>query len=208
MNASFFAQETLKKSIFTDASNYIFEFDIIDHIEIIESNNPKIITVLSEGSDTQSLNFNLTEVNGDVYLKNVDTEFLSEKEKINKVCKVQPIYTSFTIEVPKGKNIFVTFTDGNFYLNQFQGNLELLLNDGLVEVNQFSGSILVKIEGGNVICTGIENTSIDVESNLGIVNSTLATAESQSRKNKVNAIYGSPINILKVRGISANVYLK
>lgn len=208
MNASFFAQETLKKSIFTDASNYIFEFDIIDHIEIIESNNPKIITVLSEGSDTQSLNFNLTEVNGDVYLKNVDTEFLSEKEKINKVCKVQPIYTSFTIEVPKGKNIFVTFTDGNFYLNQFQGNLELLLNDGLVEVNQFSGSILVKIDGGNVICTGIENTSIDVESNLGIVNSTLATAESQSRKNKVNAIYGSPINILKVRGISANVYLK
>ena len=207
-NANFFAQKKLEKSIITNASNYIFEFDIIDHIEIIESKNPKKITVLSEASDTQSLNFTLKEVNGDVYLKNIDTGFLNEKEKIDKICKVQPIHTSFTIEVPKGKNIFVTFIDGNFYLNQFQGNLELILNDGLVEVNQFKGSVLVKIDGGNVICKGIENTSIDVESNMGTVNSTLALTESLSSRNRINAIYGAPINVLKVQGISANVYLK
>ena len=120
-NANFFAQKKLEKSIITSASNYIFEFDIIDHIEIIESENPKKITVLSEASDTQSLNFTLKEVNGDVYLKNINTGFLNEKEKIDKICKVQPIHTSFTIEVPKGKNIFVTFIDGNFLFESISG---------------------------------------------------------------------------------------
>lgn len=207
-NVNFFAQINLEKSIISNASNYIFEFDIIDHIEIIESENPKKVTVVSEASDSHASSFTLEEVNGNVYLKNFETNFPDEKENIDKMCKVQPDYTSFKIKVPKEKNILVTFVDGNFYLNQFQGNLELILNDGLVEVNKFKGSVLVKISGGKVICSGIKDARIDVETNQGSINTALAFKELQSNKNKINAIYGLPTNSLKIKGINANIYLK
>ena len=206
-NANFFAQKVIEKSLITEATSFIFEFDIIDHIIIDESQSFNEVTVSAESVESYIPNFILEEKKGSVFIKSIELAFDSDDE-VNKLCKVQPIYTTFKITIPKGKNVFIKYVDGNFYLNNFDGNLELVLNDGIVNLNRFLGSVNVKLNGGNVYCTKIQDTKIDITSNMGIITSGLILNNSLKKNNLLKGVYGRNLNELNVNAISANIHLK
>jgi hypothetical protein len=206
-NANFYAQKFVERSIISNASNLIFEFDIIDQIVINESQSSNKITVSAESAEDYPLNIVLEEKNGKVFIKNVEDNFDVNDEKIDKICNIQPIYTSFKIMIPKGKNVFISYVDGNLYLNEFDGKLKIILNDGIVNLNHFRGSVYVKMNGGNFYCSETQDVEIDVRSNLGIISSNLLLHYSINNKNHVKGVYGQNVNELIVQSISANIHL-
>ena len=207
-NANFYAQKIIEKSIITSATNFIFEFDIIDQIVINESPNFNKVTVSAETDESGVPDFILEEKNGNVFIKNIEVSYDLNDEKIDNNCKVQPIYTSFKIMIPRGKNVFLSYLDGNFYLNNFDGNLKLILNDGIVNLNGFKGSVDVILNGGNVYCTEIKDTKIDISSNMGVITSSLKTDNSLKTTNQLKGVYGVNLNELNVSAITANIHLK
>ncbi len=205
-NANFFAQKIIEKSLITEASSFIFEFDIIDQIIIDESQSFNEVTVSAESVESYVPNFILEEKNGSVLIKSIELGF--DRDELNKVCKVQPIFTTFKIAIPKGKNVFISYVDGNFYLNSFGGNLKLILNDGIVNLNHFLGSVDVKLNGGNVYCTKIQDTKVDINSNRGVVISSLILNNSLKKTNQLKGVYGRNLNELNINAITANIHLK
>ena len=208
VSVNFYAQKIIRKSLITDATSFIFEFDIIDQIVIEQSPIFNEVTVSAESVESNVPNFILEEKNGNIFIKSIEVKFDAGDEELDKACKVQPIYTSFKIMIPKGKNVFVSYVDGNFYLNNFDGNLKLILNDGIVNLNHFLGTVNIKLNGGNVYCTRIQDTKIDVSSNMGIVTSDLSIDDALKKSNQLEGIYGQKLNELNVNAITANIYLK
>ena len=207
-NANFYAQKIIEKSLITKASDFIFEFDIIDQIVIDESQSLNKVVVSAESVERQIPNFILEEKNGKVFVKSINVALVSDEQEFDKICKVQPVYTSFNIMIPRGKNVFVSYVDGNFYLNNFNGNLELILNDGIVNLTRFLGSVSVTVNSGNVYCKDIQDIKIDVTSNIGRVNSTLLIDNSLKKSNELKGVYGKNLNELNIDAISANIHLK
>ncbi len=207
-NANFYAQKVIEKSLITSASNFIFEFDIIDQIVISESQSLNRVIVSAESVESQVPDFILEEKNGIVFIKSIDVILNLEEQELYIPCIVQPIYTSFKIAIPKGKNVFISYVDGNFYLNNFDGNLELIMNDGIVNLNHFLGSVNVILNGGNVYCNDIQDTKIDITSNAGMVISSLIIDSSLKKTNQLKGVYGQNLNELNVNAITANIHLK
>ena len=206
--ANFYAQKIIEKSLISNASNLICEFEIVDEIVIFESISFNEITVSAESEESNFPNFILEEINGNIFIKSIEVKIDPEGDELGKVCKVQPIYTSFKIMIPKGKNVLINYVDGNFYLNNFDGNLKLNLNDGIVNLNHFLGSVNIHMNGGNVYCTKIQNTKIDITSNMGIITSSLHLEDSLEKNNRLKGVYGRKLNELNVNAITANIYLK
>ena len=206
-NANFYAQKIIKKSLITNATSFIFEFDIIDQVVIDESQSFNEVTVSAESIESYVPDFILEEKNGKVFMKSIELAIDGDNE-LNKLCKVQPIYTSFKIMIPKGKNVFVTYVDGNFYLDNFDGNLKLILNDGIVNLNHFLGSVNVKLNGGNVYCMKMLDTKINISSNTGLVSSNVKLDSAIQKTNRLMGVYGQNLNELNVNAITANIHLK
>jgi len=206
-NANFYAQKVIEKSLITSASNFIFEFDIIDQIVISESHSLNRVIVSAESVESQVPDFILEEKYGKVFIKSIDVVLDLVGQELYKPCIVQPIYTSFKIVIPKGKNVFVSYVDGNFYLNNFDGNLELIMNDGIVNLNHFLGSVNVILNGGNVYCNDIQDTKIDITSNTGVIISSLIIDSSLKMINQLKGVYGQNLNELNVNAITANIHL-
>jgi len=207
-NANFYAQKLIEKSLITKAANFICEFDIVDEIVIYESLRSNEVTVSAECDESNVPNFILEEENGNVFIKSIEVKFDSEEVELNKICNVQPIYTTFKIRIPKGKNVLINYVDGNFYLKNFDGNLKLNLNDGIINLADFKGSVNIKLNGGNVYCTKIQNTKININSNMGVVTSGLAMEDAIKMNNRLKGVYGRKLNELNVNAITANIHIK
>ena len=206
--ANCYPQKIIEKSLITNATSFVFEFDIIDQIVIEQSPIFNEVTVSAESEESNAPNFSLQEKNGNIFIKSIEVKFDTDNKELSKICKVQPIYTSFKIMIPKGKNVFVSYVDGNFYLNNFEGNLKLTLNDGIVKLNHFLGTVDVKLNGGNIYCTDLQDTKIDIISNMGIVTSSIIIDDALKKNNQLKGVYGQQLNKLNVNAISANIYLK
>lgn len=206
--ANCYAQKIIEKSLITDATSFVFEFDIIDQIVIEQSPIFNEVTISAESEESNTPNFSMQEKNGNIFIKSNEVKFDTDDKELSKICKVQPIYTSFKIMIPKGKNVFVSYVDGNFYLNNFDGNLKLTLNDGIVNLNHFMGTVDVKLNGGNVYCTELQDTEIDIISNMGMVTSSVIIDNALKTNNQLKGVYGQQVNKLDVNAISANIYLE
>lgn len=206
--ANCYAQKIIEKSLITDATSFVFEFDIIDQIVIEQSPIFNEVTVSAESEESNTPNFSMQEKNGNIFIKSNEVKLDADDKALSKICKVQPIYTSFKIMIPKGKNVFVSYVDGNIYLNNFDGNLKLTLNDGIVNLNHFLGTVDVKLNGGNVYCTELQDTEIDIISNMGVVTSSVIIDDALKKNNQLKGVYGQQLNKLDVNAISANIYLE
>lgn len=202
-----FAQKLFKNSITTHSTDIFVEFNIIDQVEIIVINNDNLITVIAESEDNQSPNLVLEDKNGIVFITSIENSLKYNREENDKMCSIQPVYTSYKIFIPEDKNLYVSYSQGNFYSNQFNGKLNLKLNDGIVKISHFSGKVSIQIGGGNVFCSQIENSYIDVKSNLGFVSSNLLTSNDNQKNNELKEVFGNRLNELNIRAISANIHL-
>ncbi len=202
------AQKAIKKTIITSAEKIIIEFDIIDQVEIFTSEFDSNITVISESENEFSPNFNVEEKNGIVFIKSKENSIEEKTFEVDKLCSIQPNYSSYQIRIPKNKNIEISFTEGNFYTNGFDGNLELKVEEGIVKIKDFKGSVNVHINIGNIYVLGINTAMINVKSNLGYVRSNLNITTTNNNKNQIVGVFEKDINSLYINAILANIHLK
>ena len=208
ITANTFAQNIFKKSILSKADKIVIEFNVIDQIELITSEVSNEIEVVSENENISSLNINLEENKGVIYISSIDNNIVENEFELDKQCVVQPIYSSYKISIPKNKKVEISFTQGNFYSNNFEGDLTLKVEEGIVKINEFEGSVFIHINIGNVNILGLGNTSFNVRSNLGLVTSSIQGKEITKNKNGVEGIFGENLNQLTIKAILANIQLE
>ncbi len=202
------AQKIYTNSITSNSTKIIIEFNIIDQVEIIITDDVGEIVVIAENEENKFLNFTLVDKNGIVFIKDIENHIEDINLQVDKLCVVEPVFTSYQIKIPKGRNTYISYTQGNFYSNNFEGNLNLSLDKGIVKLDSFKGKVNMHINVGNVYCNQINNLKINVKSNLGSVSSNFQLENSLQNKNQIKGVFGKSINELNINAIQANIQLK
>lgn len=201
-----FSQEVIEKRISSESDKIVIEFNLIDQIQLFNSDSASEIFVKAEGS-IQTPSFQIIEINGYVLLK--DFELSSEEVTLDqdKVCSVEPNYTAYQIYVPRNKNLYISVIEGNIYAKNFVGTLNLKVEDGIVKLNGMKDTVSVQLNSGSVFVHEIRNTKIDAETNLGILVHDLSGEVNKRPEKKLNQTVGDEKNSLLIRTILANIYL-
>jgi len=202
------AQKIYINSITSNSTKIIIEFNIIDQVEIIITDDVGEIVVIAENEVNKFLNFILEDKNGIVFIKDIESHFEDINLQVDKLCFVEPVYTSYQIKIPKDRNTYISYSQGNFYANNFDGILNLSLDKGIVKLDSFQGEVNMNINVGNVYCNQIKNSKINIKSNLGVVSSDFQLENSIQKKNQINGVFGKSINELNINAIQANIQLE
>jgi hypothetical protein len=202
-----FAQKLFTKSLNSNAEKIIIEFNIIDKIELITSNEKNLFFIAAESENESPPRITLKEENGIIFIKSNEDFYEDRNIDIDKLCSVQPDYSSYLIKIPQGKKIEISYTQGNFYSNNFAGNLNLKIEEGTVKIKKFEGSVFVYINIGNVYINGIKNTELTVKSNLGTIFSNLKKNGLTQKRNQLNGVFEENRNQLKIDALLANIHL-
>lgn len=199
-------QEVVEQTIESKAKTIIIEFDLIDHIQLFNSGDGSSITVRAEGSG-QSPSFQLEETGEHVLLR--DNEQLVSAGSLgdDKVCMVEPHYTSYQIYVPKNRVLHISFMEGNFYTDNFEGDLNLKVEDGIIKLKDMNFPVKLSLNAGSIFLQDIRNTKIDAETNLGILVNHIFEEDSVIQSKKLLQTIGNPYNSIVIRTILANIYL-
>lgn len=200
------SQEIVEKSINSESEMILVEFDLIDHIELFNSDSESQIVVKAVGSE-HTPNFQIREVNGYVLLKDFKSPSKEAMLEQDKVCSVEPNYTSYEIYVPRNKNLYISVIEGNFYANNFDGNLNLKVEDGIIKLKGMNKPVSVQLNSGSIFVHDIINTKIDAETNMGILVHNLTDKSNERPEKKLNETIGDAKNSLLISAILANIYL-
>lgn len=173
---------------------------------MFNSNNDSSIRVRAEGNG-QSPNFRLEENDGLVLLKDREMPVVNALQDDDKVCSVEPNFTSYQIYIPKNRILYISVMEGNFYTEHFDGDLNLKIEDGIVKLKDMHEPVKVMLNAGSVFVNDIQNTSIDAETNLGVLVHNMAEETSGQPKRQLRDTFGNPDNSIVIRAIMANIYL-
>ncbi len=173
---------------------------------MFNSGDESSITVHAEGS-VQTPSFQLEETDGHVLIR--DNELLVSEESLgdDKVCMIEPNYTSYQIYVPKNRALYISFMEGNFYADKFEGDLNLKVEDGIIKLKDMNFPVKLSLNAGSVFLHGLRNTKIDAETNLGILVNDISEEDSIMPNKKLYQTVGNPNNSIVIRTILANIYL-
>lgn len=199
-------QEIVEQTIASKAKTIIIEFDLIDHIQLYNSGDESSIKVRAEASG-QSPSFQLEETGDQVLLR--DNEQLVSAGSLgdDKVCMVEPNYTSYQIYVPKNRALHISFMEGNFYADKFEGDLNLKVEDGIIKLKDMNFPVKLSLNAGSVFLQDIRNAKIDAETNLGILVNHIFEEDTIMQSKKLLQTIGDPNNSIVIRTILANIYL-
>ncbi len=149
----------------------------------------------------------MKENNGHVLIKD-NQPFVADKEfDEDKVCSVQPNYTSYQIYIPKNRILFVSFIEGNFYAENYKGEINPKVEDGILKLNNITEDTNIQLNSGSIFIHNIQNTKIDAETNLGILMTDLPVESTITSRKKLIQSAEDPSSSLIIRAIMANIYL-
>jgi len=205
-SANSFGQKLIEKSISSRADQVILEFDVIDQIELFNAKADTEFSVLGEGR-AYFPDFNLKEVNGVVYLEGNDQVSDEEAYNVDKVCSIEPNFTSYQVFIPEGKKLYISFIEGNFFAEDFKGELNLIAEDGILKLNHMSNTVNIRLSSGSIYAQNIENTSIDAKTNLGSLITSIPLEGLSENKKHLKDTVGNGSKSLMIRTIMANIYL-
>ena len=120
---------------------------------------------------------------------------------------IEPNYTSYQIYIPKNRTLYISFMEGNFYTDKFEGDLTLKVEDGIIKLKDMHFPVKLSLNAGSVFLQEIKNTKIDAETNLGSLVNDIAETESNMPIKKLLQTIGNPDNSIVIRTILANIYL-
>jgi hypothetical protein len=201
-----FGQKLIEKSIISRADQVILEFDVIDQIELFNTKADTKFLIIGEGR-TYFPDFNLKEVNGVVYLEENNQVSDEDAYSVDKVCSIEPNFTSYQVFIPEGKKLYVSFIEGNFFAEDFKGELNLMAEDGILKLNHMSNSVNIRLSSGSIYARNIENTSLDAKTNLGsLITDSPLEGLSENKKHLMDTV-GNGSKSLMIRTTMANIYL-
>lgn len=201
-----FSQEIVEKRISSKLENIVIEFDLIDHILLLNNNDSEDIIVRAEGL-AQAPNYQVNEIDDHVLI--VGKQLFVENNEFDqdKVCSVEPNYTSYQIYIPKNRILFISFIGGNFYADNYKGELNLRVEDGIIKLHNIKENTNVQLNSGSIFVDKIEKTEIDAETNLGILITDLPHETTNTPKRKLELSDPETSKSLIIRTIMANIYL-
>ena len=103
--------------------------------------------------------------------------------------------------------LYVSFLEGNFYADSFEGELNLKAENGVVKLKNIQDQVHISLNTGSVFIRDIGNTKIDSETNLGILVNDIVLEEGTKPNRKLFYTLGNPDNSIVIRTILANIYL-
>ena len=142
-----------------------------------------------------------------VLIKDYERFDVNDESNADKVCNIEPNYTSYQIYIPKNRILYVSFVEGNFYSESYQGDLNLKVEDGILKLSQVLGHTNIQLNSGSVIIHEITSTKIDAETNLGTLLTDLADETQINDSRKLLKPHANPSSSLIIRAILANIYL-
>jgi len=200
------SQEIVEKRITSNLDKIVIEFDLIDHIQLLNNNDSSDIIVRAEGA-IQIPSFQLKENDGQVLIKGKQSFVDNEEFDEDKVCSVEPNYTSYQIYIPKNRVLFVSFIEGNFYADSYKGEMNLRVENGIIKLKRIVANTNIQLNSGSVFVHKLQNTEIDAETNLGILITDLSDKTTSSPSRKLEFSDAETNKTLKIRAIMANIYL-
>ena len=138
-----------------------------------------------------------------------DNEIFVSEESLgeDKLCVVEPNYTSYQIYVPKHRVLYISFMEGNFYSDNFEGDLNLKVEAGIIKLKNMNDPVNLRLNAGSVFLQDIRNTKIDAETNLGVLVNNIREQDAAKPNKKLLQTIGNPDNSIVIRTILANIYL-
>lgn len=206
LSVNCFSQKHIEKSVSSQAELVILEFNVIDQIQLFNSGGDSNILILAEGR-THLPMFIIKEENGILYVEENEIPADQETDGLGKVCIEEPNFSSFKVYIPKGRDVYISFIEGNFYTDNFQGNLNLMVEDGIIKLNHINDSVKARLNSGSIHVQNIENTFVDAETSLGsVITDPARNGFSEGEKHLVEKV-GNASKKLLISTILANVYL-
>jgi len=202
-----FGQQFIDKSIISESDKVVIEFGLIDHIELFNSESLNKIHVRAAGAAGQIPGFELLEANGYVLLKDIGNPNEKTVYEEDKACSIVPNYTSYDVYVPEGKELYVSFIEGNFYTGRFKGTLDIKVESGIIKLDEVLGKVMVRLNSGSVFVDHIKNTNLDAETNLGIIMNYLNDEAEVKSTKKLKLSLGDQDHSIMIRAIMANIFL-
>lgn len=200
-----YCQDIVEKSINSEEATILIDFDVIDHIQLFNTDNDARILVHAEGS-VIAPSFDIIKGDGHVMIRDYEQP-LPENSNEDKVCSVEPNYTSYQIYLPKNRTLYVSFIEGNFYADGFRGDLNLKIEDGIVKLKNIQDEVHISINSGTVSVEDVENCDVDAATNMGLLISDLLETEENTTDKQLKLTSGNPMRTLFIRAILANIYL-
>lgn len=201
-----FGQEFVEKSITSKALQVVIDFNVIDQVHLYNSEAEGLFLIKAEGVSMVS-DFTLKEKQGVVYIKGNEIDHDKEAFELDKVCSIEPNFTSYQIYVPAGKELYISVLQGNFYADGFKGELSLKVEDGIVQLGHCADPVRVKLNTGSIFVEGYENSDVDAKTNLGmLIADPLIKDISEDKKHLVHR-FGIGGKQLRIRTIMANIFL-
>ncbi|MGI9530668.1 hypothetical protein [Lutimonas sp.] len=200
-----YGQKIVEKRIDSQLDNVLIEFDLIDHIEVFSSTGSEIV-VRAEG-ELQTPKFQLSEQASHIVIQGHQQLNAEETFDQDKVCSVEPNYASYKIYIPENKVLFISFKEGNFYADAYDGVINLKVEDGIVKLNRLSYDTHIELNTGSVFVKNMIHTDIFAKTNLGTLVTDLP-GKSPVRENNIFEKKGKETDTsLIIRAIMANIYL-
>jgi len=201
-----YGQEVVEKKIISKAGTIVIEFGMIDHIELLNSSEDNSVRVRAEGSVLPP-GFDIDEKEGHVLIRDHVVPDLNEFVNDASVCIEAPDYPSYKISIPQNRALYVSFLEGNFYTEKFEGDLNLKVENGIIKITEMRHPVKVRLHTGRVFVKNIRDTKIDAETSLGVLVNNVSDTDAGSSNSKLFETIGRPTNSIMIRSIMANIYL-
>lgn len=192
--------------MYSSADEILIELDVIDHLQLINSNKEGEIAVYAEAL-TEPPNYSIEEKGNSILIKDVRPIQIEEVEELDKVCSVEPNFTSYKVQIPRNKTVYVSIIEGNFYSDSFEGVLNLKIEDGIVKISDPEDDLNISLNTGSVIVKDIQKGVIHAETNRGILNTDLEGNDSVEPKKMLKYTIEKSGRSINIRTIMANIYL-
>ena len=183
----------------------MMQFDLIDRLEV-KSHEGDMIKIVAEDDFGGYLNFKVEE-KGKTFIITEQVNDLNEEYNVSKICAVQPVYTAYKIELPKKRRVELVVSEGNIDIINFNGQLIAKLEKGEINLEPFEGIVDLFLNIGNIKCV-LKNTTIEAETNLGLIITDLEFENEVKASNSLAGFYQNQNNKLKIRSTNGNIHLK
>lgn len=200
-----YGQQHISKQIAFDNELIVVDLDDIDELRI-EQSSTAMLSVEMEGQEDKLSMLDLTKTKGLILISS--TELIDQTSNgTEKFCRIQPLFNSYTLKIPDGAQVKVTYLDGNMKVNNFFGDLDIKMNRGNIHLASYRGNCTISLYAGNVFAA-LKNTAFAIDTNLGNFKTDLSPEAYGEKSHHFTGVYGNAKNFLKVNTIRANIDLK
>ena len=201
------AQTELEETLESNARRVVIDLGIIDHLQLVNSDSDalRVHAENSQGAPRTELKDNgQTLYIGSTFTRLIEEEPLME----DKLCSIEPLYPSFQIAIPSGKEVQVSIGKGNLYAEDYEGDLELRLEEGLVRLDQVEGSVKMYVHRGQIRVSGLEQMKVLAQTSMGKLVLKRQDGKEEDHGNRLEAEFGQPTKELEVTTVMGSIYLE